>query len=124
MFYERESGGLGPPVALCASPMAPIVPAPQGRPYVLTKELSVLRMLSTRPSCACQSPPVSGKAINAIFRLLSSRLGVGESFLYFGTGLGDGCCNCRSIAHTKPASSRTTAMIAVGDALPRSIRCR
>ena len=34
------------------------------------------------------------------------------------------CCNCRSIAHTKPASSRTTARIATGAALPRSVRCR
>ncbi|HSW00669.1 MAG TPA: hypothetical protein VLI39_10885, partial [Sedimentisphaerales bacterium] len=55
-------------------------------------------------------------------RLLSSRLGVGESFLYFGAGLGAGGCHCRSIAHTKPASSRTTAMIAVGVSIPRRHR--
>ena len=33
-------------------------------------------------------------------------------------------CTCRSIAQRNPTSSRTTAITAVGDALPRSIKCR
>jgi hypothetical protein len=32
-------------------------------------------------------------------------------------------CTCRSIAQRNPTSSRTTAITAVGDALPRSTKC-
>ena len=33
-------------------------------------------------------------------------------------------CTCRSIAQRNPTNSRTTAITAVGDALPRSTKCR
>jgi hypothetical protein len=127
--FRREPGVLRtrvrrprPPVALCASPMALIVPAPQGRLDILNKELSAFLPLG--PGCAFQSPPVSRKAINAIFRL--SCVPRIRCLLPPVQGEGLWVCDgtCRSIAHTKPASSRTTAIIATGAALPRSVRCR
>ena len=69
------------------------------------------------------SPPVPPKALNAILLLCPPRM-PSLSALAQGEGLCACCGNCRSIAHTKPASSRTTAMIATGADLPRSIRCR
>lgn len=123
-FYKRESGGQAACRTVC--PTDGSSRACATRPPLCPLQRAICSTdLPLRPGLGFQVPagsPQSDRRDLSSFPVVP-RIRYTLAVVYE-EGPGVCCCNGRSIAHTKPASSRTTAMIATGADLPRSIRCR